>query len=141
MGQSARDHGEQPWIRLVLLVDAHDLLCRLGPTEKIAMTMADLAQGNDERQREGWEVIAEHARTERVKVITAIVDEGPGLLPQDLHEYFERSTSRPSISLSGSAVHSDRLTASASRHGRSRDCGNRRRRRRGTYRACRDARA
>ena len=40
---------------------------------------------------EGWEVIAEHARTERVKVITAIVDEGPGLLPQDLHEYFERS--------------------------------------------------
>ncbi|MCA9850712.1 MAG: hypothetical protein H6531_01535 [Actinobacteria bacterium] len=89
--KSARDHGEQPWIRLVLLVDAHDLLCRLGPTEKIAMTMADLAQGNDERQREGWEVIAEHARTERVKVITAIVDEGPGLLPQDLHEYFERS--------------------------------------------------
>ena len=52
---------------------------------------AHLAQGNDERQREGWEVIAEHARTERVKVITAIVDEGPGLLPQDLHEYFERS--------------------------------------------------
>ena len=54
--KSARDHGEQPWIRLVLLVDAHDLLCRMGPTEKIAMTMADLAQGNDERQREGWEV-------------------------------------------------------------------------------------
>jgi len=60
--KNAREHGNQPWIRLVLVVDAHDFLCRPGATEKIAMTMADLSNGRDDGQSQGWKAIADHTR-------------------------------------------------------------------------------
>ena len=89
--KNAREHGGQPWIRLVLVVDAHDFLCRPGATEKIAMTMADLADGRDAGQAEGWKAIADHTREERIGVISNLVDTAPGLLNPEHHEFFERS--------------------------------------------------
>lgn len=89
--RNAREHGGHPWIRLVLLVDAHDLLCRPGPTEKIAMTMADLADGREDVQKAGWQAIADHARDERIAIISALVDESPPLLTPELIGFFERS--------------------------------------------------
>lgn len=89
--KNAREHGEHPWIRLVLLVDAHDALCRPGATEKIAGTMADLADGRDHAHRDGWVALMNHARDERIVAITSIVDHGPGLLLEEHRGFFERS--------------------------------------------------
>ncbi|MFN8111212.1 MAG: hypothetical protein U0Y82_15435 [Thermoleophilia bacterium] len=89
--KNAREHGQHPWIRLVLLVDAHDLLCKPGATEKIAMTMGDLADGREDAQRDGWRAIADIARDERITVISALVDESPPLLTPELIGFFERS--------------------------------------------------
>ena len=59
----AEEHGGQSWIRLILLVDAHHQLSSPGVAEKVAMTMADLAVGNDrEAERGGWEQVRETAR-------------------------------------------------------------------------------
>jgi hypothetical protein len=88
--RNAAEHGDQPWVRLVLLVDAHAALCNPQPTEKIAMTMADLAEGRDEHKA-GWEAIVSSARDERLAVTAKIVDEAPQLLPGELMPYFERS--------------------------------------------------
>ena len=41
--KNAQEHGGQPWIRLILLVDAHHQLSTPRVAEKVAMTMADLA--------------------------------------------------------------------------------------------------
>ena len=89
--KNAREYGNQPWIRLVLVVDAHDFLCRPGATEKIAMTMADLSNGRDDGQSQGWKAIADHTRDERIEVISKLVDEAPGLLDPEHQEFFERS--------------------------------------------------
>jgi hypothetical protein len=89
--RNARDFGAQPWIRLILLVDAHAALCAQQSTEKISMTMADLAGDDHEKEREGWEAIAEAARTERLGVVVEIVDRGESLLPPELVQFFSRS--------------------------------------------------
>jgi hypothetical protein len=89
---NAREYGNQPWIRLVLLVDAHATLCAPQPTEKIAMTMADLAEGPERAgERTGWEALAAHTRDARLEVVAKIVDAGDHVLPGDLMPYFERS--------------------------------------------------
>lgn len=90
--KNAREHGgSHPWMRLVLVVDAHDRLCKPDATEKIAMTMADLADGHDKGQAAGWQAIAEHARDQRIGVISGLVDNAPPLLTPELMEFFERS--------------------------------------------------
>ncbi len=61
----AREHGEQPWIRLILLVDAHHQLSTPRVVEKVAMTMADLAVDR-EKEREGWEAVRASAADQRV---------------------------------------------------------------------------
>lgn len=89
-GRQARDFGDQGWIRLILLVDAHYRLSSHGITEKVAMTMADLA-GPREREREGWEAIQTSANERRVEIVTAMVDQSPDLLPEELLPLFARS--------------------------------------------------
>src|ERR1022692_711157 len=85
---NAREYGRQPWIRLVLLVDAHATLCAPQPTEKIAMTMADLADGPERAgERAGWEALAAHTRDARLEVVAKIVDAGDYVLPGDLMPY------------------------------------------------------
>ena len=51
-----QEHGEQGWIRLILLVDAHHQLSTPRISEKIAMTMADLAVDRG-AEAEGWEAV------------------------------------------------------------------------------------
>ena len=86
----ARDFGAQGWIRLVLLVDAHHQLSTPRVAEKVAMTMADLAADRD-KEREGWEAIRESAHVERMRVVAAMVDASPDLLPEELLPLFARS--------------------------------------------------
>ena len=89
---NAREYGDQPWIRLVLLVDAHAMLCAPQPTEKIAMTMADLADGPERAgERAGWEALAAHTRDARLEVAASLVDRAESVLPEDLIVYFVRS--------------------------------------------------
>lgn len=89
---NARAYGDQPWIRLVLIVDAHAVLCAPQPTEKIAMTMADLAEGPERAgERAGWEALVAHTRDARLEVAARIVDAAESVLPSDLVPYFARS--------------------------------------------------
>jgi hypothetical protein len=88
----AREHGGQGWIRLILLVDAHHQLSSPRVAEKVAMTMADLAVGNErEAEREGWEEVRRTAQEGRVALVAGLVDAAPGMLPDDLQPLFARS--------------------------------------------------
>lgn len=89
--RNARDFGSQPWIRLVLLVDAHASLCQPQATEKIAMTMADLAGAERPDEQAGWEAISGAARDKRVEIVAGIVDRAESLLPEELLSFFARS--------------------------------------------------
>lgn len=89
--RNARDFGSQPWIRLILLVDAHAALCNAQATEKIAMTMADLATDERAQEREGWEAISAAARDKRMAVVASIVDRAESLLPEEHLTFFARS--------------------------------------------------
>lgn len=86
----AAEHGSQGWIRLILLVDAHDMLCRPRVAEKVAMTMADLAVDR-EGERKGWEAVREKAEEERVAIVTELVDAAPAVLTPELLPLFARS--------------------------------------------------
>lgn len=86
----ARESGDQAWVRLILLVDAHHLLSMPRISEKVAMTMADLAVDRG-GEREGWEAIREKAQTERLETIAGLVDASEALLPPDLLPLFVRS--------------------------------------------------
>lgn len=88
--KNAQQHGDQPWIRLILLVDAHHQLSTPRVAEKVAMTMADLAVDRD-KEREGWEAIRESAQTERLNVVAGLVDASPDLLSPELIQLFHRS--------------------------------------------------
>jgi hypothetical protein len=86
----AQEHGHHAWIRLILLVDAHHQLSTPRVSEKVAMTMADLAVDRD-RERAGWEELLEKARAERVQTVTELVDSAEGLLTPELIPLFARS--------------------------------------------------
>ncbi len=86
----AAEHGSQGWVRLILLVDAHDLLSRPRVAEKVAMTMADLAVDR-EGERKGWEALREKAEEDRVAIVTEIVDAAPTVLTPELLPLFARS--------------------------------------------------
>ena len=93
----AREHGDQGWIRLILLVDAHHQLSNPRVAEKVAMTMADLA-GEREREREGGEAIRTSAGEARVQLVMRITDSAEDLLSQELVPLFARSIEpRPPI--------------------------------------------
>jgi len=86
----AREFGAQPWVRLVLLVDAHALLSHPQATEKIAMTMADLADGREGEQA-GWAAINESARDKRIAAVMSLVDNAENVLSPELMVFFARS--------------------------------------------------
>ncbi|MCU0306243.1 MAG: hypothetical protein MUE51_00455 [Thermoleophilia bacterium] len=86
----AREHGSQPWVRLVILVDAHHLLAQPRVAEKVAQAMSDLADGR-EPETAGWEEIRRRSRDQRHEVVDRLVAAGPGVLPEDLGQYFLRS--------------------------------------------------
>jgi len=88
----AQEHGGQPWIRLILLVDAHHQLSSPRVAEKVAMTMADLAVGqNREVEREGWDAVRERAADDRMELVAGLVDAAPGFLSEELTPLFARS--------------------------------------------------
>ena len=86
----ADEHGSQGWIRLILLVDAHDQLSRPRVAEKVAMTMADLAVDR-EGERAGWEAVREKAEEDRIAIVTELVDAAPTVLSEELLPLFARS--------------------------------------------------
>ncbi len=86
----AREHGEQGWIRLILLVNAHNQLSTPRISEKIAMTMADLAVDR-EKEAEGWEAVRAAAQEQRMETVAYLVDSSESLLSPDLMALFARS--------------------------------------------------
>jgi len=88
--RNARSHGDQPWIRLIALVDIHHQLTSPQIVEKIAMTMADLA-GDRQAEVAGWTLLMERARDARRDLLQRVADTGPQVLPADLIGLFERS--------------------------------------------------
>lgn len=87
----AREHKEQGWIRLILLVDAHNLLSNPRVAEKVAMTMADLAVGRSDDEIAGWNALTEKARDERMELVAELVDTAPAVISEDLVPLFVRS--------------------------------------------------
>lgn len=86
----AEEHGEQAWVRLVLLVDVQNQLLNPFATEKVATTMADLAVKKPEEQR-GWELVAEKKKQEREALVTRVFDAADVLLPPELLPLFTRA--------------------------------------------------
>jgi hypothetical protein len=85
-----RESGDQAWVRLILLVDAHHQLSTPRVSEKVAMTMADLAVDRD-AERQGWEAIRESAESERIELVAGVVDMAEDLLTPELLPLFVRS--------------------------------------------------
>ena len=88
--RQATEHGSQGWVRLILLVDAHDQLSRPRIAEKVAMTMADLAVDRD-AERAGWEAVRGKAEEERVALVGELVDAAESVLSAELLPLFARS--------------------------------------------------
>lgn len=86
----AHEHGAQGWVRLILLVDAHDFLSRPRVAEKVAMTMSDLAIDRGGEQA-GWDAIQVSSRDARVETVSRLVDAVEAVLPQELVPLFVRS--------------------------------------------------
>ena len=86
----ADEHGGQSWIRLILMVDAHNLLSQPRVAEKVAMTMADLCVEGS-REHAGWVAIQEKARDERIELVARLVDAAEPLLTPELLPLFARS--------------------------------------------------
>lgn len=86
----ADESGDQPWVRLILLVDAHAFLSQPRIAEKIAITMSDLA---DEREgeRNGWNAINERSKEDRMELVARLVDSADEVLPETLTPLFARS--------------------------------------------------
>jgi hypothetical protein len=86
----AHEHGDQPWVRLVLLVDAHAFLVQPRIAEKIGMTMADLADERED-ERAGWQAIVQTSQEDRTELVTKVVDTAELVLPETLTPLFARS--------------------------------------------------
>jgi hypothetical protein len=92
----AAEHGGQSWVRLILLVDAHEFLSRPRVAEKVAMTMSDLALDREGEQA-GWTAIQEKAREDRMGVVSRLVDAVESVLPEELLPLFIRSIEPTSV--------------------------------------------
>ena len=86
----AREHGEQGWIRLIALVDVQNVLCSPQIVEKVAATMADLADGRSQ-DAEGWVAIQRGALDKRIELLRRIDELSPALLSPELHQLYLRS--------------------------------------------------
>ena len=92
--RQAAEHGGQGWIRLILLVDAHNQLSTPRVAEKVAMTMADLAVDRD-AERAGWEAIQVAAQEERMEIVAGLLDGAESVLSPELMPLFVRSIEPP----------------------------------------------
>lgn len=88
--RNAAEHGEQSWIRLIALVDVQNTLTQPQIVEKIAATMADLAQKRPDEQR-GWETLHAEAVERRVTFLRRVEDLVPELLSPELYQLYLRS--------------------------------------------------
>lgn len=89
--QRARGDADQAWIRLILLVDAEDRLASPSIDEKIATTMAELAEEREEADRRGWTALAERAKEEREHCLERLIDVAGSVLPPEHLHLFQRS--------------------------------------------------
>jgi hypothetical protein len=96
----AEKHGDQAWVRLVLLVDVQNLLMNPFATEKVAGTMADLAVNRPE-ERKGWELIGEEKKKEREALVTAVFDAAENVLPPELLHLFVRAAEPSRVMMGG----------------------------------------
>ena len=88
----SEEYGDQAWVRLILLVDAHNFLSQPRVSEKVAMTLADLAAGAERAgERAGWEALQEKSKDERMENVAKLVDAAPTVLPAELLPLFTRS--------------------------------------------------
>ncbi len=88
--RQATEHGEQGWIRLIALVDVQNVLCSPQIVEKVAATMADLADGRSQ-DAEGWVAIQRGALDKRIELLHRIDELSPTLLSPELHQLYLRS--------------------------------------------------
>lgn len=88
--RQARSHGDQGWIRLIALVDVQNTLTSPQIVEKVAMTMADLADGRSS-DAEGWQALLGQALERRVELLHRIDEAAPELLSPELHQLYLRS--------------------------------------------------
>ncbi len=88
--RQAREHGDQGWIRLIALVDVQNDLCTPKIVEKVAATMADLADGRS-TDAEGWIAIQRGALDRRIELLERIEELSPTLLSPELHQLYLRS--------------------------------------------------
>ncbi len=88
--RQARDHGEQGWIRLIALVDVQNTLCSPQIVEKVAVTMADLADGRS-GDADGWTAIQRGALDKRIELLHRIDELSSELLSPELHQLYLRS--------------------------------------------------
>lgn len=98
--EHAEKHGEQPWVRLVLLVDVQNLLLNPFATEKVAETMAELAVGRED-ERKGWELIAAKKKEEREALVTHVFDVADAVLPAELLPLFTRAAEPTQVMMGG----------------------------------------
>jgi len=96
----AEKHGDQPWVRLVLLVDLQNQFLNPFATEKVAQTMAELAAEKDAEQR-GWELIAARKKEEREALVTQIFDAADTVIPPELLPLFTRAAEPTQVMMGG----------------------------------------
>jgi hypothetical protein len=78
----AREDAGQAWIRLILFVHAQHRLSASGIDEKIATTMAELAEER-EAERKGWRAVTKRTREKREECLGRLCDVAPGVLPPE----------------------------------------------------------
>ena len=94
--RTVSEHGDQNWIRLIALVDVQNNLTAPQIVEKVAATMADLAQKRPDEQR-GWEVLQSSATDRRMQLLRRLDELVPDLLsPELLQLYLRSATPLPS---------------------------------------------
>jgi hypothetical protein len=89
--KNARAHGGQGWIRLIMMVDVHTMLTGPQIMEKIAMTMADLADSHEKAEVAGWGALHDQAKERRRELLNRIVEIAPDVLTPELQMLFTRS--------------------------------------------------
>lgn len=88
--RNAKEHGGQSWVRLIALVDVQNTLTQPQIVEKVAATMADLAQKRPDELR-GWELLHAEAMERRHALLRRIDELVPDLLSPELMQLYLRS--------------------------------------------------
>lgn len=88
----ARSFADTPWMKAMLLLDAHDRLGGPSPTEHVSHTLHHLAESNGHAlDAKGWETLHDKRREERRQLLILIEDKGPLVLDGEPAALFARS--------------------------------------------------